>query len=77
MYILLLRTEEDETQVTYRFGPDEDHLGALRLSKADGEVEQVEPVPGETTEALFTRAAVKIRQHWKQGAFPEKSSWAS
>jgi hypothetical protein len=77
MYILLLKDLDDETQVTYRFGPDEQHLGALRLNKSDGEVEQVEPVPGQDTQAFFTRAAVKIRQHWKQGAFPEKTSWAS
>jgi hypothetical protein len=77
MYILLLKLEEDAAQVTYRFGPDEQHLGALRLNKADGEVEQLEPVPGQDGPALFTRAAVKIRQHWKQGAFPERTSWAS
>ena len=77
MYILLLKELEDETQVTYRFGPDEQHLGRLQLNKADGEVSELEPAPGEIDEALFTRAAVKLRQHWRAGSFPEKSSWAS
>ena len=77
MYILLLRETEDAAQVTYRFGPDEQHLGRLQLTKADGEVVELEPVPGQTGDALFTRAAVKLRQHWRAGAFPEKTSWAS
>jgi len=77
MYILLLKELEDETRVTYRFGPDEQHLGRLQLTKADGEVSELEAVPGETGDDLFTRAAVKLRQHWRAGSFPEKSSWAS
>ena len=77
MFVLLLKDTEDDLQVTYRFGPDEQHLGALQLNKADGEVVELQAVPGETGQAMFTRAAVKLRQHWKQGAFPDKSSWAS
>ena len=77
MYILLLKELEDQVRVTYRFGPDEQHLGRLQLNKADGEVVELEPVPGQTGQAMFTRAAVKLRQQWRAGSFPEKSSWAS
>ncbi len=77
MYVIILKQQENEQGVTYRFGPTEQQLGLLKLDKQSGEVEELEAVPGEDSKAYFTRAAVKVRQHWKQGLFPEKTCWAS
>lgn len=76
-YVLLLKESEDESSVIYSFGPHEEELGRLQLIKADGVVREIEPVPTENSEAFFTRAAVKLHQHWQKGHFPEKSCWAS
>jgi hypothetical protein len=76
-YILLVKESEDEQTVVYRFGPNEEKLGCLLLDKTSGMVKELEPVPTSTSEVLFPRAAVKLRQHWKEGNFPEKSCWAS
>lgn len=77
MYVLILKHDENDQQVTYYFGPNEQQLGLLRLNKQSGEVDELQAVPGESSDAFFTRAAVKVRQHWKQGLFPEKTCWAS
>lgn len=76
-YVLILKDREDETGVTYRFGPNEDHLGSLWLDKSSGEVKELQETPAHNPQALFQRAAVKVWQHWKKGSFPEKTCWAS
>ncbi|MBD2690306.1 hypothetical protein [Anabaena catenula] len=76
-YVLILKDKEDETGVTYRFGPNEEHLGSLWLDKSSGEVKELQETPAQNSQALFQRAAVKVRQHWKKGSFPEKTCWAS
>jgi hypothetical protein len=76
-YVLLLREMEDEASVIYRFGSHEDYMGALLLDKSSGAVKVIKPIPAENSEALFQRASVKLRQHWKAGKFPEKTCWAS
>lgn len=76
-YILLLKEREDTTSVVYRFGPHEELLGRLQLDKISGMVTEIEAVPTGNSEVFFPRAAVKIRQHWREGGFPEKSCWAS
>ncbi|MCL1465557.1 hypothetical protein [Argonema galeatum] len=76
-YVLLWKEKEDDTSVVYCFGPHEKLFGKLWLDKTNGVVKEIEPVPTNNSDALFPRAAVKIRQHWKQGNFPEKTCWAS
>lgn len=76
-YVLILKNHEDESSVTYLFGPDEDYLGMLWLDKSSGEVKELQETPAENSQAFFQRAAVKVRQYWKQGEFPEKTCWAS
>ncbi|OUL29565.1 hypothetical protein [Nostoc sp. 106C] len=76
-YVLILKDKEDDTGVTYCFGPNEDHLGSLWLDKSSGEVKELQETPTQNSQALFQRAAVKVRQYWKKGLFPEKTCWAS
>lgn len=76
-YILLLKESENKEQVTYKFGPNENQAGLLRLDKITGLVEEIEPPPVNNSSAFFHRAGAKIHLCWKQGKFPEKTSWAS
>ncbi|MEH1841369.1 MAG: hypothetical protein V7L20_22090 [Nostoc sp.] len=76
-YVLILKDKEDENGVTYRFGPNEEHLGSLWLDKSSGEVKELQKIPVHNSQAFFQGAAVKVRQHWKKGLFPEKTCWAS
>lgn len=77
IYVLLLKESEDDTTVIYRFGPHQQKLGCLALTKSDGSVTQLQPAPTQHPQAYFMRAATKVRQHWRQGSFPETSCWAS
>ncbi len=76
-YVLLVQEREDDCCVTYRFGADEASLGRLRLDKASGAVDELDPAPSADAHALFARAAVKVRQHWRKNEYPRKTAWAS
>ncbi|QMS87944.1 hypothetical protein HUN01_10210 [Nostoc edaphicum CCNP1411] len=76
-YVLILKEKEDEIGVTYRFGAHEDRLGSLWIDKLSGEIKELQETPEQNSQAFFQRAAVKVWQNWKKGAFPEKTSWAS
>ncbi len=76
-FYILLKESEDATSVVYGFGPHEEKLGRLLLDKTSGTVKEIEPAPINNPEAFFPRAAVKIRQHWREGSFPDKTCWAS
>ena len=76
-YVRLLKESEDDQNVIYHFGTHEKKLGRLRLDKTSGIVDELEPAPTDNCKAFFTRAAVKVRQHWRERVFPEKSGWAS
>jgi hypothetical protein len=76
-YVLLLKENENAEKVTYRFGLTEEELGLLCLNKINGSVEELFPVPTVDSQAVFPRAAVKVRQHWREGFFPKESCWAS
>jgi hypothetical protein len=76
-FVLLVKESEDDHQVVYRFGPQEDGFGRLILNRDSGHVVQLEPCKSEQAQAFFTRAAVKVRQHWREGHFPNESCWAS
>ncbi len=76
-YVLILKEGEDDKKVIYNFGPSEEKIGCLELSKKDGKIQEVRQVPVDNSSAFFTRAATKVYRHWKQGEFPEKTIWAS
>jgi hypothetical protein len=78
-YVLIVKESENDERVIYRFGPNEESLGRLQIHKSNGDVEELEPIPlpVKNPQAFFAPAAVKLRQHWQVGAFPEVTSWAS
>ncbi|MCZ1265811.1 hypothetical protein P4H27_05265 [Paenibacillus taichungensis] len=78
-YVLLVKEEETRDFVVYKFGPDENSLGKIKLSKSDGECEEIEKVPGSTTNFYFLRAASKLIRILKEndGIFPDRTSYAS
>jgi hypothetical protein len=50
--------------------------GLLRIIKSTGEVLLDQPMPGDTHDRRFSSAAHKIREHWKQNEYPEKTMFA-
>ena len=82
---------ETDDDVTYRFVADiwepnpEIHgrsriagqaEGVMRIIKASGEVLLDEPMPGDANERRFNSAARKVKQHWTNGEYPEKTMFA-
>ncbi|MEK4005438.1 hypothetical protein [Paenibacillus sp. FSL H3-0333] len=78
-YVLLVKEEETEDFVVYKFGPDKDRLGKLRLDKVSGEPEELEKVPDTNTNFYYFSAASKLIRILKQGdgVFPDTTSYAS
>lgn len=50
--------------------------GLMRIIKATGEVLLDKPMPDDTNERRFIRAARKIKQHWVSGEYPERTMFA-
>jgi hypothetical protein len=76
-YILIQKETEDDENIIYSFGPNENCLGYLALNKVSGKSEQKKAVPVDNPDAFFVRAASKLYKHWQSGQIPEKTSWES
>ncbi len=51
--------------------------GKLRLDKALGKIEVMEPMEGDGERRIAIRAASKVASHWKRGELPTTSMYAS
>lgn len=77
IYILIQKLSENDTEANYEFGRDADTYGKFTIDKYSGQVTLTEKLPHTDYELVFQRAIRKIQQHWKQGSFPDRTSWAS
>ena len=80
IYILIEKVSETSQDVIYRFSVDHSdnyRAGTLRIFRDSGEVELIEPMKGDTEQRHFMRSAFKLRQHYQENQFPEKTCWAS
>ena len=78
IYIEIQKVREDEGTADYTFSLEGRGTGLVRLRKSTGEVELLEPLPGDSAErGFFERAAHKLRSHWRKEEFPERTCWAS
>ena len=77
-YVLLLKESEDEENVVYKFGPDEEKMGRVQINKKTGEYTQLMPVPNTETTFYYNRAVSKLLKHLRSGAgFPDQTHFAS
>ncbi len=63
-----------EIQGRYRIAGQAE--GLMRIIKASGEVLLDQPMPGDTNDRRFKSAAQKVKQHWTNGEYPEKTMFA-
>jgi len=75
--VLLKKISETPEVAEYSYGPSEEVVGRVQIDKYSGEVSLLQLAPGDTQQALFTRAAWKLEEHWEEGQFPDTSCWAS
>jgi hypothetical protein len=78
MYLVLLhKIFESQGEAEYSYGESESTVGRLRLDKGTGEISLVQLATGDADQALFTRAAWKLEEHWEEGKLPDMTCWAS
>ncbi|KQO15417.1 hypothetical protein ABEW34_15165 [Paenibacillus algorifonticola] len=80
-YVLLLKVQEDDETVVYRFGPNEDVMGKIefhKLTKKFSEIESI-PDPNIPSKFYFDRAAQRlvICLVREGGEFPERTTFES
>ncbi|MGE5675280.1 MAG: hypothetical protein ACM3XM_15630 [Mycobacterium leprae] len=75
--VILIKESETETEVVYRFGPNEAHMGRLKMEKKTGSVYEMDEVPVEHPGAFFTCGAYKLLAHRAKGEYPDMTSLAS
>lgn len=77
VYIEILKIREDPVSVYYRYATTDDRSGVFSIDRETASLNLLEELPGDESGKLYARAAHKIVQHWKKGALPEKTCWAS
>jgi len=77
IYISIRKVSESKEFAKYTFSTTDGREGVLSLSKDDGSVVLLTPMPGDVKKDYFARASHKIKKHWENGDLPEKTSWAS
>jgi hypothetical protein len=76
-YVRITKTEDGERSAKYQFTSDGTNVGRLVIDKETGNVEILEPAPGDVSGAIAARASAKLRKEWKAGKFPDLTEWAS
>lgn len=77
IYVGIRKICEDSQFATYEFGPDEQHVGTLRIAKDTGAVEILSEVPGDEPPKFSPRAKRKLATHFHRREFPDRTCWAS
>ncbi len=76
LYTLLVKVEENERCVRYRFGPAEDRMGLVELDKVGGLVRELESVPGVNTQTDLSNARKQLfRLLAKGNGFPDVTAY--
>jgi len=75
--VVLRKESETERDAVYLFGPDEGCLGKVMIDKRTGEIQVLEPIPGDRTTFYSSRAARRLEQHFKKGEFPDETMYAT
>ena len=76
LYTLLVKVEEDERSVRYRFGPAEDRMGLVELDKVGGLVRELESVPGVNTQTDLSNARKQLFRLLTKGTgFPDTTAY--
>ena len=60
LYTLLVKVDEDERSVRYRFGPAEGRMGLVELDKVRRLVRELESVPGVSTQTDLSNARKQL-----------------
>ncbi len=80
-YILLLKEYEDDETVVYKFGPNENTIGKMKLNKITRKFSKLEEIPDKDLPSTFyfDRAAQRLAVCLVRegGVFPEKTAFES
>lgn len=79
-YVLLMKDQEDDNKVVYRFGPNEDKTGIIEFDKINVVFKELAPVPDvaeSTSNHYFTYAAKRLSSIIRKGEpFPDETFFA-
>ena len=80
-YVLLLKDYEDNENVVYKFGPNEEIMGKIKLNKITRKFSELESLPVQNipSKFYFDRAAQRLAVCLVRegGIFPEKTAFES
>jgi hypothetical protein len=77
LFIEIRKIQENDSSAEFAFGTSADREGRFSFQKTNGEAVLLRECPGDEARRLFARAAHKVKEHWKGGALPEQTCWAS
>jgi len=77
IYIQIVKELEDAASVIYSFGPTEELIGKVLLSKITGETELIE-IDSPSREPFYvSRVKRALKHHHDSGEYPDKTCYAA
>lgn len=77
LLIDIKKVGESNEEAFYFFWTPEGDEGKVSINKNNGDIKVIEEPTKDIHQSLTTRVGAKLRQHWKNGEFPEVTMWAS
>ncbi len=71
VYIYIWKSSEDEQFVQYSFSPADGVTGVMRIARATGNMDLVQPCPGDDTFTYYQCACRAVWNGWAVKRLPE------
>lgn len=75
VYIYIWKSAETDEHAEYSFSPEDGVVGVMRIAKATGNMDLVEPCPGDHTNAWYQCACKAVWNGWAVKKLPETTQY--
>lgn len=75
VYIYIWKSGEDDTAVHYSFSPEDGVVGVMSIGRRTGDMQLLEPCPGDATNTWYQCACKAVWNHWAVGKLPESTQY--
>jgi len=74
-YIYIWKSGEDEAAVQYSFSPEDGLVGVMSIERRTGDMQLLEPCPGDETNTWYQCACKAVWNHWAVGGLPDSTQY--
>jgi hypothetical protein len=75
VYIYIWKSAETELHAEYTFSPEDGVVGIMRIERATGNMDLLQPCPGDESNAWYQCACKAVWNGWAVGRLPEVTQY--